>query len=586
MNDLFRQIRDSEARAKARRLQALERFHVGDVAYPIGIRSDVSIWGIVVDVNPTIHKIVLNLNGVIRQFEPEELILTNPEEKEGNREVEDKERVQRVVEETVGKAFKANRRDRIARRIATAMANRRIVADGDDYRYDPEHKHKPQGGGWQKTEKGWSKQKKEKGESSKPAPMTEEQRLLDRRSQSQSSEDRLEVARSKSAHPETLARLADDPRDEICRAVACNPRTPAEILVRMAKDKHLRPGVAANQSAPAALLAEIANDEDGDKKFGEEGMTLRKLVAGNPGAPAATLKRLAEHGDWQVRSRVAENPSSPASALNRLAGDENLVVRDHIAKNRHAPAQALEKLAGDKIYMVRESVANNPSASASALEKLAMDGEADIRRMVVHNPSTSASTLDKLAADENESVRNAVANCPNTPISALEKLAEDEDEYNRASVALNPRTPVSLLENLAEDVDKFVRSSVAGSSKTPVSLLGKLAKDENRSVRGSVARNLFTPSAVRQMALESGDTSGDHGAAAARSEVAQFKKALGSQNHRGRSLAQLQADFLNNMDPSKYDSAADFLSAKKRVAKLTPADFGMLMKAVMEDEEA
>lgn len=36
----------------------------------------------------------------------------------------------------------------------------RIVAE-DDYRYDPEHKRKPQGGGWQKTEKGWTKQKKE-----------------------------------------------------------------------------------------------------------------------------------------------------------------------------------------------------------------------------------------------------------------------------------------------------------------------------------------------------------------------------------------------------------------------------------------
>ena len=36
-----------------------------------------------------------------------------------------------------------------------------LLADKSDYKYDPDHKHKPQGGGWEKTEKGWT-QKKEK----------------------------------------------------------------------------------------------------------------------------------------------------------------------------------------------------------------------------------------------------------------------------------------------------------------------------------------------------------------------------------------------------------------------------------------
>lgn len=29
-----------------------------------------------------------------------------------------------------------------------------LLADKADYKYDPDHKHKPQGGGWEKTEKG------------------------------------------------------------------------------------------------------------------------------------------------------------------------------------------------------------------------------------------------------------------------------------------------------------------------------------------------------------------------------------------------------------------------------------------------
>ena len=33
---------------------------------------------------------------------------------------------------------------------------------GRDYIYDPDHKKRPEGGGWEKTEKGWTKKKREK----------------------------------------------------------------------------------------------------------------------------------------------------------------------------------------------------------------------------------------------------------------------------------------------------------------------------------------------------------------------------------------------------------------------------------------
>ena len=39
-----------------------------------------------------------------------------------------------------------------------------VLADDSDYVYDPDHKHKPKGGHWEKTEKGWSQKKKEKKE--------------------------------------------------------------------------------------------------------------------------------------------------------------------------------------------------------------------------------------------------------------------------------------------------------------------------------------------------------------------------------------------------------------------------------------
>ena len=36
-----------------------------------------------------------------------------------------------------------------------------VLAEDSDYVYDPDHKHKPKGGHWEKTEKGWSQKKEE-----------------------------------------------------------------------------------------------------------------------------------------------------------------------------------------------------------------------------------------------------------------------------------------------------------------------------------------------------------------------------------------------------------------------------------------
>lgn len=49
----------------------------------------------------------------------------------------------------------------IARELVL-VAKKLIAEDKDGYVYDPDHKHKPKGGGWVKTNKGWSQKKEEK----------------------------------------------------------------------------------------------------------------------------------------------------------------------------------------------------------------------------------------------------------------------------------------------------------------------------------------------------------------------------------------------------------------------------------------
>ena len=95
--------------------------------------------------------------------------------------------------------------------VANALLAVAKAVKAEDYRYDPEHKHKPQGGGWQKTEKGWSKVKKEDGGGNVPSPaMTEKQKTLERLSQNEVWKVRRDVAKNTSASPQTLDRLSQD----------------------------------------------------------------------------------------------------------------------------------------------------------------------------------------------------------------------------------------------------------------------------------------------------------------------------------------------------------------------------------------
>ena len=123
---MFESINKSIERAKRRRLDALARFHIGDVCYPLYQTWMPVIWGIIVDINVTTHKISVNLNGVIRQYDPEELVLTSPEDKEPNTTNEDRQRVLDEIERTVSSAFWASKANRIAKKLIAAFGKKEL----------------------------------------------------------------------------------------------------------------------------------------------------------------------------------------------------------------------------------------------------------------------------------------------------------------------------------------------------------------------------------------------------------------------------------------------------------------------------
>lgn len=197
--------------------------------------------------------------------------------------------------------------------------------------------------------------------------------------------------------------------------------------------------------------------------------------------------------------------------------------------------------------------------------------------------------IREMAADSNSQTRDYAAGLPDTPPDVLAKLAKDEDMFVRFDVARNAHTPSETLRRMAGDESDSVRAQVALNIHTPSGELARLADDHHWGVRASAALNLFTPTRAL-LPLESEDED-EHcrkfatETIAVQDEALSFKKSLGKQNHRGRSLAQLQTDFVANMDRAKYASPEAFERAVRRVKELTPAEFGKFLKAVAADEE-
>lgn len=100
-----------------------------------------------------------------------------------------------------------------------------LLADKSDYKYDPDHKHKPQGGGWEKTDKGWTRNKKEKRD------------LLGR---TEETINKLQnIASNPKTNPQKLVDLSLDRSWKVRQKAVENPSTPIEAVKNRLHDKNM-----------------------------------------------------------------------------------------------------------------------------------------------------------------------------------------------------------------------------------------------------------------------------------------------------------------------------------------------------------
>jgi hypothetical protein len=161
---------------------------------------------------------------------------------------------------------------------------------------------------------------------------------------------------------------------------------------------------------------------------------VRQSLAGSRTAPAAILARLAEDPEWSVRYVAGSNPSTPEEARARLGADENAIVR---AMCLSTPPAELGRLATSDEGGSRHFALRNPGTPLDVLEAMAADptGEGSLaaRYVLAWSPRARAACLEALASDELVDVREGVASNANAPPALLRRLAKDGHPKVRAA---------------------------------------------------------------------------------------------------------------------------------------------------------
>lgn len=149
-----------------------------------------------------------------------------------------------------------------------------------------------------------------------------------------------------------LVELSAHNSKDVRHAVACNSRTPKQIIALLSKDSDnfVRAGVAMNESAPPKILSLLAKDRDPNVRF---------HIATNANTPVDVLSRLAKDRDGHVRRKIASNERTPRVELSILAKDQDDNVRYGVAGNVNTPQSALKKLVEDPSRPVMVAALNN-----------------------------------------------------------------------------------------------------------------------------------------------------------------------------------------------------------------------------------
>ena len=324
-----------------------------------------------------------------------------------------------------------------------------------------------------------------------------------------SDEGKINLASSKKATSETLAKLAKEKNEYVRAAVAENENTTSETLFALAKDKSddVRQNVAGNPNSSIETFKVLARDKDD---------LTRRFIAGREDIPEEVLRILLKDSDAWVRSAIAENKSASEGILEVLSRDPESSVRDLALKNNSLSDDSIRSF--ENPIAVKLRLAANPSTPLDILDSLSSEENSiyyqgtttSLMAEVAGNPSISDSLMGKLVKIKNDQVKKALSGNPSLAAKYLETLVAESrkkiqagkwDYKNRGlelGLAANPSAPADYLIELTGHLDTWIVAAVASNPNMPPAELAALGNREDDNVRKGVAANPKAPWALLQ----------------------------------------------------------------------------------------
>ena len=305
----------------------------------------------------------------------------------------------------------------IARQLI--LEAKRLLAagkDDSDYVYDPDHKHKPKGGHWEKTEKGWSQKKKEEKKPSKKQNFE-----IDF-----SSNSWLDTNVRKMDMTDELANfLLDKVESFEHRHESGNPNTNEPILAT-----RIIEGVLLNEKSSAKAIRRAFE------------LSIHK---GRSYGGACTFAAQHKNTDGETLLKVFKNVGSGVQ-------DKMDIVR-----HKNFPKEAINAF----VYGTNDqkrAIASSGKLNNKQIESLVQDNDKYVRKEVARCCGNKK-VLDFLSNDKERVVREAVARNENTQEEVLIKLSSDSSSYVRENVAANENTPIEIVKKLQKDKNSAVKSA-------------------------------------------------------------------------------------------------------------------------------
>ena len=212
-----------------------------------------------------------------------------------------------------------------------------LVYADSDYIYDPDHKQHP-GGGYHKTEKGWSNLD-EKSEKGSPKGNNEVSSLL--KKMNLSDEDIKQTMEAESflkvvcdgkliSKEKAKKQMGDEAYwNGVTRAAFHTTSSPStddgHEYYFDCKEYFGKPSSIKNFITPKMTKKQKELDEKARSKNSGEVWSVAK----NPKTHPSTLDYLSYNQDWDIRLQVADNPNTSNKTLHRMKNDVDDYVKDH-----------------------------------------------------------------------------------------------------------------------------------------------------------------------------------------------------------------------------------------------------------------